>query len=112
MFIIAEYCKEESRKAGTSDNQYKSAVQLVKEAMTDMSRIDHLDIAVTQHKKYRGWKRLKLRNAPAVTYRAIVEVTETEVILHVVLPRSSATYDEVEALWKAHRTEYPKSEGE
>lgn len=112
MLIIAPYCKEESRKAGTSNNQYKSAVQLVREAMTDMSRIDHREIAVTQHKKYRSWMRLKLRNAPAVTYRAILEVDEDKVTLHVVLPRSSSTYDEVEELWKTNRTQLPSDEEE
>lgn len=104
MLIIATHCQEESRKAGTSDNQYRAAVQLVKEAMSDMRRIDHREIAVTQHTKYRGWKRLKLRNAPSVTYRSIVEVDKDKVTLHVVLPRSSSTYDEVEALWKVNRS--------
>ena len=110
MLIIAPYCQEESRKAGTSDNQYRSAVQLVKEALTDMSRIDHDEIQVTQHKKYRVWWRLKLKNAPAVSYRAIVEISKEEVIVHVVLARRSSTYDEVEKLWKAHRTELSSDE--
>ncbi len=103
MLIIAPHCKEESRKAGTSNNQYKSAIKLVEEAMSDMSRIDHREIEVTKHENYRSWIRLKLKNAPAVSYRIIVEITGQEVIVHVVLPRSSSTYDEVESLWKTHR---------
>lgn len=110
MFSIAEYCQAESRKAGTNDAQYKSAIQLVKEALVDMKRIDAREIEVTKHPNYRVWWRLKLKNAPAITYRAIVEIAEDGVTLHLVLPRSSSTYDEVEKLWKTHRTELPTDE--
>jgi hypothetical protein len=110
MFTIAAYCQEESRKAGTTTAQYKAAIQLIREALHDMRRIDANPIAVTQHKKYRVWWRLKLKNAPAVTYRASVEIAEDGVLLHLVLPRTSSTYAEVEKLWKAHRTALPDAE--
>jgi hypothetical protein len=105
MFTIATHCPKVSRKAGTSDAQYKSAIQLVKEALADMSRIDAREIEVSKHPNYRVWWRLKLKHAPAVSYRAIVEIAQNEVTLHLVLPRSSSTYDQVEKLWKTHRTQ-------
>jgi hypothetical protein len=103
MLTIAVHCKDESRKAGATDAQYKAGIQLVKEALADMSRVDARQIEVTKHESYRVWWRLKMKNAPAVSYRVIVEITGQEVIVHVVLPRSSSTYDEVEKLWKTHR---------
>lgn len=110
MLKIAEYCQGESRKAGTTDSQYKAAVKLVRDAIYDMSRVDECQIEVTQHDKYRVWWRLKLKNAPAVSYRAIVEISTEGVLLHVVLSRSSSTYDEVEKLWKTYRAELPVDE--
>jgi len=107
MFTIASYCQEASHKAGTTAIQYKAAIQLVREALADMSRIDARQIEVTKHKTYRVWWRLKLKHAPAISYRAIVEIAKDGVILQLVLPRSSSTYDEVEKLWKANRTELP-----
>lgn len=104
MLVIAEYCEEESRNAGTNDNQYKAALTLVEEAMNDISRIDVLEIEVTKDEIYRSWWRLKLKNAPAATYRAIVEIEATQVTLHVVLPRGSRTYNEVKALWEKYRS--------
>jgi hypothetical protein len=104
MLIIPEYSPDESKSAGTTDIQYKAALALVKEAINDMSRIDALEIEVTKDEIYRSWWRLKLKNAPASSYRAIVEITTENVILHVVLPRGSRTYNEVEKLWKEHRT--------
>ncbi|MGB7341612.1 MAG: hypothetical protein WBC91_22135, partial [Phototrophicaceae bacterium] len=104
MLIVTEYCREESRKAGTSENQYKAAIALVHEAMYSTRRVDVVDIEVTNHPDYDPWRRLKLKGTPAVSYRAIIEITKTDVIVHVVLPRSSTTYDEVKALWLEHRT--------
>jgi hypothetical protein len=104
MLVIAEYCETESRTAGTSDNQYKAALKLVEEAMNDMSRIDALEIEVTKDEIYRAWWRLKLKNAPAATYRAIIEIEQKQVTLHVVLPRGSRTYNEVKALWEKYRS--------
>jgi hypothetical protein len=105
MLVIAEYCEEESQKALTTNAQYKAALKLVREAMEDMSRIDVREIEITKHKKYLSWWRVKLKDAPSVTYRAIIEIAETEVKLHVVLPRSSQTYEEVKELWEKYRTE-------
>jgi hypothetical protein len=73
--------------------------------MDDMSRVDVREIEITKHENYLSWWRLKLKNAPSVTYRAVIEITETEVKLHIVLPRSSQTYEEVKELWEKHRTE-------
>jgi hypothetical protein len=104
MLKIAQYCRAESRKAGTSPNQYKAAMKLVEEAMRDTQRVDVRPIEVTKDAHYGVWMRLKLKNAPAVSYRAIIEITDQEVIVQVILPRSSATYDEVRKLWQQHRT--------
>ena len=111
MFKIAEYCQVESRKAGVTVAQYKSAIQLAREAMSDMSRVDVRQIEVTKHESYRVWWRLKLKNAPSVSYRAIIEITATEVIVQLVMPRRSSTYTEVEKLWKVHRSQLPCTVG-
>ena len=79
MLVIAEYCN-------------------------DMSRIDALEIEITKDEIYRSWWRLKLKNAPAATYRAIVEIESSQVTLHVVLSRGSRTYKEVKALWEKYRS--------
>lgn len=103
MLKIAPYCQMASRQAGTSDAQYKAALKLVQEAMTDTRRVAVQQIAVTKDAQYRVWWRLKLKNAPSVSYRAIIEIMDEQVSLHVVLPRNSQTYHEVKELWKKHR---------
>ena len=104
MLKIAPYCRVESHKAGTSPNQYKAAMKLLQEAMQDTRRVDVRPIEVTRDAKYGIWMRLKLKHAPAVSYRAIIEITHQEVIVHVILPRRSATYDDVRQLWLQQRT--------
>lgn len=104
MLRIASYCERQSRQAGTTKHQYRAAIKLVQEALRDMGRIDAREIEVTKQDGYRTWWRLKLKHAPSIRYRAIVEIRETEVILQAVLPRSSATYREVRQLWQQHRS--------
>jgi hypothetical protein len=103
MFEIATYCERQSRLAGTTDHQYRAAVKLVEEALGDMRRVDAREIAVTKQDGYRVWWRLKLKGAPSTQYRAIVEIRETDVVLHAVLPRCSSTYETVRKLWWQHR---------
>ena len=104
MLEIAGYCETQSRLAGTTDNQYRSAVKLVQEALRDMGRVDAREIEVTKQTGYRVWWRLKLKNAPGINYRAIVEIRESDVVLHVVVPRCSSTYETVRQLWRQHRS--------
>jgi hypothetical protein len=104
MFKIASYCEEASAGAGTTEAQYKAALQLVREALTDLNRVDVRVIEITKDPAFYPWHRLKLINAPAVTYRAILEITPQNVTLHVVLPRNSQTYEEVRGLWEQYRT--------
>ena len=108
--IVQPYCEEESTKTGCTENQYKAGIALVKQAIYDMSNVDAREIAVTANTEYRSWYRLKVKNAPASEYRAIIEITETDALIHVILPRSSRTYAEVEKLWKKHRTLIETSE--
>ena len=100
-FSVALHCKEELRLQGTTDKQYASALHLVKHSDTLGHVLDVSAIEVTKHTKYREWYRVKVQGA---SFRAIIESTATKVTLHLVLPRSSSTYDEVEALWLQHRS--------
>ena len=104
MLQVASYCEKQSRLAGTTNNQYRAAVKLVQEALRDMGRVDAREIEVTKQTGYRVWWRLKLKNAPSIQYRAIVEIRESDVVLHAVLPRCSSTYDVVRQLWRQHRS--------
>ena len=104
MLKIADYAREESRKAGATRAQFKAGIALVKEALCTLDRIDYADIEATKHPDFAVWLRLKWSVGQAASFRAIVELQGDNAILHVVLPRTSSTYDEVEALWKQHRT--------
>jgi hypothetical protein len=105
MLKIADYAREESRKAGATRAQFKAGITLVKEALHTLDRIDYAEIEVTKHPDFAVWLRLKWSVGQAASFRAIVELQGDAAILHVVLPRTSSTYDEVEALWKKHRTQ-------
>ncbi|MEO1666690.1 MAG: hypothetical protein AAFU54_18780 [Chloroflexota bacterium] len=104
MFKIASYAREESRKTGCTKEMFRAGVKLVEEAIQSMNRIDHAEIAVTQHPDFAPWMRLKWKMGKSATFRVIVELQEEEVLIHLVVPRTHRTYDEVEALWKQHRT--------
>lgn len=100
MFIIASYCDEESQKAGASPPQIKAGKAFAERAYNDLTGIDWEIVEVTRSKEYYPWIRLKDAKA---TYRAIVEITPTEVILHVIVPRDANTYYSVEDLWLKYR---------
>lgn len=113
--IIQDYCEAESKKLGCSDEQYKAGIQLARIGMLDRETlVDVAEIAVTMGTDYRSWYRIKTNNAPATTIRTIVEVTDTDALVHVVLPRALDTYDDVERLWKKYRSlvETDKDEAE
>jgi len=105
--MIADHCEAVSTQNGTTKAQYNAGIQLVREAMRSLERVDAQEIAATCHPKYYWWHRLKLKNAPRVSYRAIVEIAHGVVTIHAVLPRDNDTYDTVRALWKKHRTPLP-----
>jgi hypothetical protein len=103
--IIQDYCETESKKLGCSEEQYKAGIQLARIAMLDRETlVDVAEIAVKMGTNYRSWYRIKTKNAPATTIRAIVEVTDTDGLVHVVLPRTVNTYDDVERLWRKYRS--------
>jgi hypothetical protein len=105
MLIIAPYCDQESVNAGTTDAQYKAALALVNEAMSTQKRVDVREIEATKDPVYQVWHRLKLKNAPASNYRAIIEIVPGQsVTLHAVLPKHSRTYQEAHALWLKYRS--------
>jgi hypothetical protein len=103
MLKIAPYAREESRKTGSTPDQFKAGIALVKEALRSLDRINHSVIAVTQHDDFAPWLRLKWKMGRAATFRVIVELRGDDALLHAVIPRTSSTYDEVEALWKKYR---------
>lgn len=105
--VFASYCETLSMRNGTSKTQYAAGVKLIKLAMNDIDRVDVRTIAQTSHDKFRAWHRVKLKNAPAGSYRVIVEIANGVVTVHAILPRTSDTYDIVEALWKKRRTLLP-----
>ncbi|MEL6525418.1 MAG: hypothetical protein AAFQ07_06870 [Chloroflexota bacterium] len=103
MLKIAPYAREVSRKTGSTPDQFRAGIALVKEALRSLDRINHSVIAVTRHDNYAPWLRLKWKVGRAATFRVIVELRGDDVMLHAIMPRTSSTYDDVEALWKKYR---------
>jgi hypothetical protein len=105
-FTTADYCESESKAQGTTPEQYKAALHLVTTAMKDTTNVDIADIEVTKDGVHYHWRRLKWLKGKS-TFRAIIEIQDTGVILHLVIPRASDTYEEVKKLWLKHRTKMP-----
>jgi len=97
----APYCRSDSEAAGTSDAQYKAGLRLVELAIQGDPNVDFNEIEVTKHDDFYSWVRIKGKKGQI---RAIVEViSASEILVHIILPRDSHTYEDVEALWKKHR---------
>lgn len=110
VLIIQDYCASESRKFGCTDDQYKSGIALAKRAYKSLDGIDARIIAVTDNTEYRPWWRIKPVNVPSSSVRTIIEITEIDALVHCVIPRGSKTYDEIEKLWKKHRSKPESTE--
>jgi hypothetical protein len=94
-----------NRPTPAPPQQYKAALALVNEAMFTRKHVDIREIEATKDPVYQVWHRVKLKNAPAVTYRAIIEIVPGQsVTLHAVLPKHSRTYEEAHALWLKYRS--------
>lgn len=103
----APYCREESKRAGTNDAQYKAGLRLVELAVEGDANVEFMVIEATKHDLYFPWVRMKARKG---TVRAIAEVvSSSEIVIHLILARDTHTYDDVEALWKQYRRQRPVS---
>jgi hypothetical protein len=74
MLVIASYAEEESRAAGCTPEQFRSALALVERALTDVTGIEVDEVELTKSEEYRSWHRLK---QPKGNFRAIVEITSS-----------------------------------
>jgi hypothetical protein len=85
---ISAFCREESLKHGTNSEQYKAGIKLVETALTDMSNVAYEKLENTEDGVHFPWWFLVKRPASLMSVHAIVEITEEDVIVHLVLPRS------------------------
>jgi hypothetical protein len=101
----APYCRSESEAAGTNDEQFRAGIRLVELAIQADPNVEFVVIETTKHKDFSPWVRIKGKKGQI---RAIAEIISSEeVLIHVILPRDSHTYEDVEALWKQYRRARP-----
>ena len=104
MIIEAHYAKQQSEENGTTAERYKAGLRLVELAVNGDSRATIREIEQTKGTQFRPWIRISM---PGFSCRAVVENTGTEILIHVILPKDSHTYDIVEELWKTYRSPLP-----
>jgi hypothetical protein len=85
---ISAFCQEESLKHGTKPEQYRQGIKLVELALTDMSSVGYGKLEDTDDEVHFPWWFLVKRPASLMDVHAIVEITEIDVIVHLILPRS------------------------
>jgi hypothetical protein len=99
----APHFEEESRTQGCNSAIIRAGQRVAELYADDDDRVDVREVEQTKTPKFRSWYRLKIHGQQI---RVAVElVAEDTVLVHAVLPRYTDTYDEIQALWKKHRTQ-------